>query len=91
MDVEAGGKRVWFILAITLAIVTGATLYWFYFSKKAAPEIPVTNNDQTSYEGGVDLGTTVYEKANNPISDKLPDTLAPVANPIADIYKNPFE
>lgn len=37
------------------------------------------------------LGGQIYEQANNPIQDKLPDTVAPVANPIQDAYKNPFE
>ena len=38
-----------------------------------------------------DLGSTLYENAKNPISKKLPESAAPVPNPIQGIYKNPFE
>ncbi len=36
------------------------------------------------------LGGQIYEKAQNPLNGKM-ETQAPVANPINDAYKNPFE
>ena len=36
------------------------------------------------------LGGQLYQKSQNPLSDKL-QTQTPVANPINDAYKNPFE
>lgn len=36
------------------------------------------------------LGADLYQKAQDPVSDKLPDTPSASANPINDAYKNPF-
>jgi hypothetical protein len=36
------------------------------------------------------LGGEIYEKAQNPLEGKI-ETQTPVANPINDAYKNPFE
>ena len=38
-----------------------------------------------------DLGSEVFEKSANPLKNELPETVAPVPNPLENIYKNPFE
>ena len=37
------------------------------------------------------LGTELYDKAQNPVKGKIPDTVPTVTNPIDGVYKNPFE
>jgi hypothetical protein len=48
---------------------------------EVAPSVSSTTNS---------LGGQIYEKAQNPLDGKL-ETQTPVANPINDAYKNPFE
>ena len=37
-----------------------------------------------------DLGSQLYGQVQNPVQGKLPDTVAPVTNPLQGVYKNPF-
>lgn len=81
-----GGPKI--ILIIIAIIAIGALAWWFVIKKPAAtaePAVPGTANQPTE-----SLGGTIYNQASNPIDGKLPDTVAPVPNPIAGMYKNPF-
>lgn len=82
------------IVALALLIV-GASVFFYLKQKAAAPAVPPPANTvlTTSAPASVgvteSLGGTLYEKANNPLGDKLPGQI-PVTNPIGDAYKNPF-
>lgn len=53
-------------------------------TRTAAEVVPLVSSTTNS------LGGQIYEKAQNPLDGKL-ETQTPVANPINDAYKNPFE
>ncbi len=73
-------SRKLLILGAVLIILVG--IVWYFGSmlqKEVAPE-----------EQSAGLGSDIYGQANNPLGGKLPDTVAPVPNPIEGMYKNPF-
>jgi hypothetical protein len=80
------------ILALT---IVGASVFFYMKQQAIAPALPPTSaSDVPAAATPVapteeSLGGTLYEKANNPLGDKLPEQV-PVANPISDAYKNPF-
>jgi hypothetical protein len=79
-----------FIIIIVLAFVY---MNIPAFRDEMAPlpdEIPVAQSDTTVAPPSDSLGGEIYEKQQNPLEDKLPEQ-TPVANPIGDAYKNPFE
>ena len=80
------------IVIVVVAVIVAAALWYAKFYQKpkqaAAPAQgfgPAVNAPTST------LGAQLYQKANNPIQDKLPATVAPVPNPIQNVYKNPFE
>lgn len=84
---------------IALIIVLAVVAYAFHSQQQVANQTPVAETPGTTEVSPVSppaetssesLGGSLYEKTQNPIQDKLP-TQAPVANPINDAYKNPFE
>lgn len=84
------------ILEIALGIVvlgalaTAGYFAWQRYGKPIATvptPVPLTQEEASK----ADLGSGLLEKAQNPIQNKLPETVAPVPNPIQDIYKNPFQ
>ena len=77
---------------IFLVALGASAAYWFYFRSEEAiaPQEPVSSAVSDESEDAA-LGETLYEQTQNPIGDKLPETVAPVANPVEDLYKNPFE
>lgn len=79
------------IAAVSVFAVAGYFAWQSYQSAKvtpaAAPVTPLTKEEASK----ADLGSGLLEKAQNPIQDKLPEAVAPVPNPIQDIYKNPFQ
>ena len=94
-------KLLFILLAVF--VVFGALAAFLYgsslFSAGTAYTPPVasptnatpTQKTHLDQAASVDLGTEIYQKSNNPVADKLPDSVAPVPNPAADAYKNPFE
>jgi len=78
------------ILAVLLLVLIGlfVSIYFFYpYSDE--PISPVNTGARPNTQN--DLGATLYEKAQNPIEGQLPETAAPIANPLDNAYKNPFE
>lgn len=80
-----------------LVIVVLAFLYLKVWSEKSPspvleviPVVQETETTQPASSESESLGGEIYEKAQNPLDGKL-ETSAPVANPINDAYKNPFE
>lgn len=83
----AGSKTVKIILIVVALAVIAALAWWFVFRKAPAPEVAVPGTANQPME---DLGSALYNSASNPVSGKLPDTVAPVPNPVGGLYKNPF-
>lgn len=88
-------------IAIIAAIVLAGIGFWYWQKKYTAPSSPVGQTEAYTPEkaaGG--LGENIYEKSQNPISDKLTETnpfganinpFEEEANPLKVQYKNPFE
>ncbi len=79
---------VWIAVAV-LVLLLGAG-YWYFLGrgKPAAPAVPAGDSAAALSS---DLGGNLFEQASNPVQNKLPDTVTPVANPLEGAYKNPFE
>ena len=84
-------KLIVLAVLVVLLIAAGA---WYWLQRKAAPAVTYTPE---KVAGG--LGSNIFEKSQNPIVDKLPET-NPFgrtgvnffeANPLKALYKNPFE
>lgn len=71
------------IIGIVIVIVAGALVWSLKVYKKPASADKITP--------AATLGGQIYKQATNPIQNKLPDTVAPVPNPIQNTYKNPFQ
>lgn len=87
-------------IIIVVIIILLAAGIWYWQSKKVSPQAPVSSTvySQEKTTGG--LGGNIYEKSQNPISDKLPETnpfggnvnpFGSQTNPYKDTYKNPFK
>lgn len=89
-QISNGVNKQTIYIAIFLVVIVAAIVAWVVFSNKGteAP-VPVTQTGGESVEGG--LGADIAEKAQNPLSDKLPDTNPGAAvNPLEGAYQNPF-
>jgi hypothetical protein len=85
---------------VALIIVIAVVAYALYTQQQVADQMPVAETPGTpvvpppppppAVAPSESLGGSLYEKSQNPLEDKLPDQ-SPVANPINDAYKNPFE
>src|SRR3989344_271429 len=83
-------QRQMIILAVLLLVLIGLFVsFYFYYPYPDQLISPI--NRETRQNTQTDLGTTLYEKAQNPIEGQLPETAAPIANPLDNAYKNPFE
>lgn len=84
-------RYVFFIAAV--AVLIAILLSVFYLDEKpvttAQPEVPIISEPKVVAPEKESLGGALYEKANNPLEDKLPEQI-PVSNPLNDAYKNPF-
>ncbi len=85
------------LIAVAVILVAAGFVYWFSsralktvpVPQEAAPAAVETPTGEAIQNAGI--GTEIYTKANNPLADTLPETVAPVPNPIENAYKNPFE
>ncbi len=84
-----GSNRV-LIIAVAALVVLAAGAYWYFMPPAPSPSVGQDGGSITSPQDA-DLGSSLYEKSSNPVQDKLPGSVAPVTNPIEDIYKNPFQ
>lgn len=82
------------------AIVLIAVAVFLYprFTKK--PSVPSDAPGKTAHVQKNNIGNALFEKSQNPIADKLPETnpfganinpFEKVTNPLKTQYKNPFE
>lgn len=83
------GKSKKILMVATIVILALAGVAYWYMRRVVKPTaevaVPGTANQPTQ-----DLGSTLYNKASNPVSGVLPNTVAPVTNPVKGLYKNPF-
>lgn len=77
------------IVGAALLLLAGL-FYWYQVALKKPPQEAVQPPAGASITTP-DLGSELYEKSRNPIEGSLPETLAPVPNPLEGVYKNPFE
>lgn len=80
-------------LIVTVLLFLGIFLFTVFYMRSASVqngEAIKTKQSTVVTKDDRSLGETLYEKASNPLEDKLPEQ-SPVANPIKDAYKNPFE
>ena len=75
---------------VIVIVIVGGLIYWFL----RRPPVPPPAGIEPPAGAAIsqpDLGSKVYERATNPVADKLPETVAPVPNPLEGVYENPFE
>ncbi|MEK7118114.1 MAG: hypothetical protein AAB869_00720 [Patescibacteria group bacterium] len=80
-------------LIITVLLFLGIFIFAVFYVRSTSTqtgEALKTDQPTVAVKNESSLGGTLYEKASNPLGDKLPEQ-SPVANPINDVYKNPFE
>lgn len=81
------------LLILGAVLIVLVAVVWFFGSranKAVAPESGVGGSAAAPAAPAADLGSTLYNQANNPVSGKMPGSVAPVPNPIQGMYKNPF-
>ena len=83
-------KRNLFIVVILLVAAVLGLLAWYFGTYRGAPEAPSGQVLPPVREET--LGGEIFEKAQNPIADKLTaPNPADAINPLEGVYKNPFE
>lgn len=90
-------KKVPYPLIITAAVALLLIGFMIYSTRNwesvptefVRPETPPSVESEAPTTEAESLGGALYEKASNPLEDKLPEQ-SPVANPINDAYENPF-
>lgn len=91
-------KKIMTITALVIVLLAGGIGITWYIKKNYYPK-PTGSTMQEARQAGQtpvpttesSLGSEIYEKASNPIGDKLPETVAPTPNPLEETYKNPFQ
>lgn len=78
------------VIVSFLLIIAAAGVFLWYVGMVTGPETePLASPPQE--EPPATLGEAIYEQSSNPVKGTLPDTVAPIANPIGGAYRNPFE
>lgn len=76
-------------LAVAAAVIIAAAGFLYYWNFLRTPETPPV--PAAAEPAPADLGSQIYKKAANPVAGELPETVAPVPNPVEGVYQNPFE
>jgi hypothetical protein len=90
----SNGKGLFWVLILALFFVLAGGGYFFYsFLKQGAPlaGTPQTITPQEVKGALNDLGSVLYSQSQDPIQDKLPQTVAQLPNPVDSLYQNPFQ
>jgi hypothetical protein len=94
-------SKTHYTLAAIVVVAAAALAWWFVSSYAPAPAgevgVPAPTAPQSVAPEAPapavatsSLGASILEKAQNPVQGKVPE-LSPTANPVKDVYKNPFE
>jgi hypothetical protein len=96
-----GVKKEKYIISIVIFIlaVLVAYLAWYVNGRQQQPVppepapvlAPLAQETAPSPEEQASLGGDIYTQTQDPIKDKIPESVTPVSNPIDGAYKNPFE
>ncbi|MBI2120308.1 MAG: hypothetical protein HYT94_01640 [Parcubacteria group bacterium] len=89
-------KYIISVVVFILAILVAYLAWSVNKAPEAAPEqapvlAPIAKEAPPMPETEPSLGGDIYEQTQNPVKDKIPESVAPVSNPIGGAYKNPFE
>lgn len=89
---SAQKSKLPFIITIIVVVLVAVTVYWYLMLREptVAPAAPVVELPAAESITSPDLGSELFEKSSNPLSGQLPETVAPVPNPLEGIYENPF-
>ncbi|MBX4215468.1 hypothetical protein KW797_00770 [Candidatus Parcubacteria bacterium] len=93
--VARGGLLSWkaYLIAVAFMVVFliafSALLMWWY--DRAAQSAVETFQETLVASDDKSLGNDIYQLSVNPLGDTLPESEAPVANPLDDAYQNPFQ
>jgi hypothetical protein len=94
-----GSQKAQYAIAIVVVLAVAAVAVWYVFLEggvpapqpAAAPASPASVPEAPAAAAATSsLGASILEKAQNPVQGKVPE-LSPTANPVKDVYKNPFE
>ena len=78
------------ISAIAIVVVAAIVSFWYWHNKKSVITSPAPTTPATIEKS---IGSQVFEKANNPIKDKVPETnpFKTQTNPFTKTETNPFK
>lgn len=91
-------QKTHYVIAALVILIAAAIAIWYVVSQggpaSTTPSTPVAQPEAPAVPAAAvttsSLGASLLEKAQNPIQDKVPE-VSPTANPVKDVYKNPFE
>ncbi len=99
-NISGGSHKgsLFIVLAVVLLIVIAGVYWWYTHQKVALPassqsmESSVSQKESAPTPKIEGLGSEIFDKATNPLLDKLPGgDLAPTPDPLKGVYNNPFE
>lgn len=85
------------IMVILAAVIFLVGYFIIYPTVKPVPTPEIIRQKIVPVSEGVapetkaSLGGEIFDKANNPIKGKVPESAPAVKSPIGDVYKNPFK
>ncbi|MEK7464311.1 MAG: hypothetical protein AAB617_00855 [Patescibacteria group bacterium] len=82
-------KTIWILIVVLIVV---AAIYFWYggYGEEWYPGTAI-NPPSGATVVTPDLGSDLYEQAQNPIKDQLPSTNNTVPNPLEGVYENPFK
>jgi len=79
------------VVVVIVVVLVGLYLYRGSLTTPVSEEVEEGAGLSEVQEEEASLGGELFEKVNNPVQDELPDAVAPVSNPLEEVYNNPFE
>ncbi|MBI2622983.1 MAG: hypothetical protein HYW65_00190 [Candidatus Liptonbacteria bacterium] len=89
-------SRTHYAVAVAVVVIVAVIAWWFVssYGGAPAPATPSTPVAQPATPAAAvttsSLGASILEKAQNPLQGKVQE-ISPTANPVKNVYKNPFE
>lgn len=83
-------KKVLIVVGAVVFLAAGVG-FWYWQSRKTTPTTPAINTStavattSVIQEAGGSIGAVIFEKTQEPLKDKLPET-----NPLKRVMINPF-
>lgn len=74
------------IIAVVVILVVGGIVFWYSQNRKGTSTAPATTTSPSvTQEAGGTIGATIFEKTQDPLKTKIPET-----NPLKRVMINPF-